>query len=95
MKIYGPGIFDTIENLKVFSMVNINRHGLTKGYSDYFFEWNQEPNKQLLNSLFFEIDKFLPKNFDVYYKIITKDSSLAKKRLELAQMMIYSQLPGF
>ena len=93
LKLVGPGIYYTIDNLKKLNLSKIDHHGLTKGYSDYFIEWNQKPSNDDLGELVQTLDDFLPKNFDVFYKITTKDSSLARKRLQLAQLMVYSHYP--
>ncbi|MHA2104036.1 MAG: hypothetical protein ACW981_11475 [Candidatus Hodarchaeales archaeon] len=93
IKIIGPGIYYTIENFKSISVEKITRHGMIEGHSDYFFEWVEKPTEEDIQFLIKSIESYLPKNFQVFYKISTKDSSLALRRLQLAQMMIYSHIP--
>ena len=93
LKFIGPGIYYTINKLKNLKFEKIKKHGLTKGYSDYFMEWDQNPSNEDIKNLIQAIDDYLPNNFNVSYKITTKDSSLALKRLQLAQLMVYSHFP--
>jgi hypothetical protein len=93
INILGPGIYYTIENFKSIKFNKIIRHGMIEGHSDYFFEWEDKPAEDDIQKLIETIDSHLPKDFNVFYKISTKDSSLALRRLQMAQMMIYSHIP--
>ncbi|MHA2366800.1 MAG: hypothetical protein ACXAC7_22810 [Candidatus Hodarchaeales archaeon] len=91
IKILGPGIYQTFIALENFSNQNITSHGISEGMSDYYFEWNKDPEPEDIKELINQIDQILPSEYDVYYRIQTLDPLFFNQKvLEAQAYLLYS-----
>lgn len=96
LKLIGPSITKAIFALQdQFSMERINRHNVTEGISDYYFEWNIEPSMNDIYDLIKRVDTIVTPENTINYKITTLLPTLSNELLVEAQLAAYSNFPYF